>query len=93
MSDYLADLLVKIDETNSIKRAAELLDLPYRTALKKIQEIEDSARTKIVSTQSGGATGGKSKLTKSGQELMREFNHISNQIMELDGKIFDLRSE
>ena len=48
MSDYLADLLVKIDETNSIKKAAELLDLPYRTALKKIQEIENSKQTKEI---------------------------------------------
>ena len=93
MSDYLADLLVKIDETNSIKKAAELLNLPYRTALKKIQEIENSASTEIVSTRSGGATGGKSKLTESGRELIQEFNRIRDRIMQSDWKIFDPRSE
>ncbi len=93
MSDYLADLLVKIDETNSIKKAAELLDLPYRTALKKIQEIENSANTEIVSTRSGGATGGKSKLTESGRELINKFNQISNKVMESDGEIFEPKSE
>ena len=93
MSVYLADLLVKIDETSSIQKAAELLDLPYRTALKKIQEIENSANTEIVSTRSGGATGGKSKLTESGRELINKFTQISEKVMESDVELFETKSE
>ena len=78
---------------DDIPKAAELLDLPYRTALKKIQEIENSANTEIVSTRSGGATGGKSKLTESGRELINKFNQISNKVMESDGEIFEPKSE
>ena len=39
MSDYLATLLKNIDRTRSLKSAASAMKLPYRTALKKINEI------------------------------------------------------
>ena len=58
-----------------------------------LQEIENSANTEIVSTRSGGATGGKSKLTESGRELINKFNQISDKVMESDGEIFEPKSE
>ncbi|MEE2876089.1 MAG: ModE family transcriptional regulator [Chloroflexota bacterium] len=86
MSDYLATLLKNIDRTQSLKGAAATMKLPYRTALKKINEIESAVDSPLVESVSGGPAGGSSKLTPYAKELLKKFDAVQRQITNLEGK-------
>ena len=86
MSDYLATLLKNIDRTQSLKAAAATMKLPYRTALKKINEIESAVDSPLVESVSGGHAGGSSKLTPYAKELLKKFDAVQRQITNLEGK-------
>ena len=51
-------LLKFIDECNSITQASKQAGIPYRSALKYIEELEKELNRIIVSTQRGGKGGG-----------------------------------
>ena len=58
-------LLENIDECGSIMKASKKENIPYRSALKYIEELEKESNKSIVSTQRGGkGGGGESKLTR-----------------------------
>lgn len=86
MSDYLATLLKNIDRTQSLKSAAASMKLPYRTALKKINEIEAAVESPLVKSVSGGSTGGSSKLTPYAKELLKKFDAVQQRIADLEGQ-------
>lgn len=86
MSDYLAMLLKNIDRTQSLKSAAATMKLPYRTALKKINEIESAVDSPLVESVSGGPAGGSSKLTPYAKELLKKFDAVQRHITNLEGK-------
>jgi molybdate transport repressor ModE-like protein len=86
MSDYLAMLLKNIDRTQSLKSAAATMKLPYRTALKKINEIESAVASPLVESVSGGPAGGSSKLTPYAKELLQKFDAVQQRIADLEGK-------
>ena len=83
LSEWRAELLEAIDETGSLARAAEKLEVPYRTAWYKLKEIEERLGVKLLETQSGGADGGGSRLTVEGQQLIRRFHRLGAGIAEL----------
>ncbi len=86
MSDYLATLLKNIDRTRSLKSAASAMKLPYRTALKKINEIESAVESPLVTSVSGGSKGGSSKLTPYARELLKKFDAVQRHITDLEGQ-------
>ena len=59
MLDYKKFLLLKgIKDYGSIAKATKKTGLPYRTALKYIEILENQLGSKVVVTQRGGAGGG-----------------------------------
>ena len=83
LSDWRVRLLETIDETGSLSRAAEKLEVPYRTAWYKLKEIEDRLGVKLLETQSGGADGGGSRLTADARQLITRFRRVCAGIGEL----------
>lgn len=77
MSDYRARLLEAIEEHGSVAAAAEALRLPYRTAWKKLREMEEAAGIPLLQSDSGGAGGGQSSLTLEAREMVEAFRRLS----------------
>jgi molybdate transport system regulatory protein len=77
ISDFLADLLEAIAEHGSMAAAAEAMDLPYRTAWKKLREMEAAAGFELVESASGGPDGGGTTLSEEAVELVDAFRRVS----------------
>ncbi len=67
------ELLKKIEETGSIRRASMDMHLSYRHAWGMIQEIEENLGVKVVESSRGGREGGKTKITEEGKKLLRMY--------------------
>lgn len=87
LDEYRFKLLKKIQETGSLKAAADELEVSYRKAWGNVEEIENGLGFKLLERQRGGATGGKTLLTADGEkliaaheELRAEFNSAIRMI-------------
>jgi len=94
------ELLKKIDNCGSIMNASKKTDIPYRTALKYIEVMEETLGHGIVFTTRGGrGGGGGSKLSALGKEIIKEYTKIDkalqkvSQTNELRGKITLMEEE
>lgn len=83
ISEFRADLLRAIDETGSVAAAAERLQLPYRTAWKKLRRMEEAAGRPLLASGSGGTDGGGSVLTPAARELLEAFQRLNQPVSEL----------
>ena len=54
ISDFRAGLLEAVAEHGSVAAAAEAFGLPYRTAWKKLREMETAAGVTLIESTSGG---------------------------------------
>ena len=88
-SDWRAELLQAIEETGSLSGAAAQMDVPYRTAWYKLKEIEGQLGMRLVTTHSGGSDGGGSSLTPEGQDILRRFRRIYQDIEEIVRRRFE----
>ena len=83
LSDWRVELLLAIDETGSLTAAAERMAVPYRTAWYKLREAEDELGVPLVSSESGGARGGGSRLTPEGRRIAERFRQAAREVDEL----------
>jgi molybdate transport system regulatory protein len=77
LSAWRIQLLEAIGATGSISAAAEQLQIPYRRAWEKVQEIEHGLGTRIVETAVGGTGGGGAHLTEAGRQAIAQFHQFS----------------
>lgn len=73
LSLWRVQLLETIAATGSISAAAKQLDIPYRRAWEKVQEIEQGLGTPVVVTAIGGTGGGGAQLTPAGKQAIAQF--------------------
>ncbi len=78
LSDYRLRLLLLIEETGSLAAAAERMNLSYRRAWGKIREIEDHLGFRLVESESGGSSGGRSRLTPQGRDMVRRYQRFAD---------------
>lgn len=78
ISRWRARLLEAIDQVGSISAAAEVLEVPYRRAWERIQEMEQGLGTKLIETEVGGSSGGGARLTEQGRALLNQFTRFAN---------------
>ena len=76
-----AQLLAKIDEHGSLKKAADDLSMSYRAAWGKIKKTEAVVGAKLIA-RSGNKRDGH-ELTEFGRELLENFNIWFNEIEKL----------
>jgi len=93
-------LLKFIDECGSIMKASKQAHIPYRSALKYIENLENEVNNSVVSTKRGGrGGGGGSKLTKEGKLILKEYRKVDSilkmhaDVNEIEGKICDIDVE
>jgi molybdate transport system regulatory protein len=82
MSEYRARLLEAVARTGSVAGAAQEMGLPYRTAWKKLREMEAAAGEPLLASGSGGASGGQSRLTGPAEEMLAAFRRLSDPVVQ-----------
>ena len=88
LSDWRVELLETIDAHRSLSRAAEALDIPYRTAWERVKATESEIGFRLLDSESGGLDGGGSSLTPQARELCRRFRRNSGGIQEVVSRRF-----
>jgi len=93
-------LLENVDDCGSIMEASKKENIPYRSALKYIEELEKEINKSIVSTSRGGkGGGGKSKLTSYGKLILKEYRKVESilkmhdDVNEIETHITDIDQE
>ncbi len=79
------ELLKKIKEVGSIRKASMDMGLSYRHAWGLIKEIEENLKIKVVESERGGREGGKTMLTEEGNKLIEEYEKY-NRVFEYVSK-------
>ena len=93
ISDFLVELLELITERGSLAAAAGALELPNRTAWKKLREMEAAARVPLVTSESGGAEGGGTRLTPEVASMVAAFHQVADAALtDVDGRFASERS-
>ena len=70
LGDGHLELLQRIAECGSLREAARLAGVSYRTAWSRVGELNRSSPEPLVLSVNGGARGGESRLTDAGQKLV-----------------------
>lgn len=71
------ELLLKIQEFGSLKKASEALKMSYRKAYYSVSHMNKVSNQPIVSIKRGGATGGSSTVTEHGLALIKRFQKLT----------------
>jgi molybdate transport system regulatory protein len=79
-SIWRMELLRAVADSGSISGAAATMDVHYRTAWQKINEMETRLGQKLVETQIGGQRGGGAQLTPLAQTLIAAFTQFSQDV-------------
>ena len=80
LSKWRVQLLATIEQTGSISAAAERMQVQYRLAWDRLEEMEHGLGLRLVERHVGGAGGGGARLTESGRDLVQRFNRLAEQI-------------
>lgn len=83
LSDWRVELLEAVDRHGSLRRAAEQLNVPYRTAWDRVKATEAALGIRLLATESGGADGGSSQLTPEAREICRRFRRVTSGVHEV----------
>lgn len=83
LSTWRAELLMAVAETGSISAAAERMNVQYRVAWQKINEMETRLGVKLVETHIGGPHGGGARLTARAQHFLEKFERFRSEVEEV----------
>ena len=72
-----ADLLAWIDESGSIRRAAQGLGMSYMRAWELVRTMNRCFESVLVEAVRGGASGGESRLTPAGREVLALYRQMA----------------
>ncbi len=93
-------LLKYIEKYRSISKASKEANIPYRSAHKYIEQLENDLGSRIIATQRGGkGGGGGSQLTVTGKSLLWEYIKIMNilkkhwEVNEIEGTVSELNED
>ncbi|MFA6400768.1 MAG: LysR family transcriptional regulator [Salinivirgaceae bacterium] len=76
VDEYKFTLLKSIQETGSLKAAADKLGVSYRKAWGNVEAIEQGLGFKLLDRSRGGAHGGKTSLTAEGEKLLQAYQEL-----------------
>ena len=83
LSSWRVRLLDAIEETGSISAAAERMQVQYRCAWEKLEEMEAGLGVRLVERQVGGVHGGGARLTAIGRDYVARFKCFAEGIETL----------
>src|SRR5438105_2972465 len=75
----MAQLLERVAQLGSIRRAAASMDMSYRKAWLLIQEMQKTFDGPIVTAEAGGVSGGGTQLTELGNSLLKIYRRVESR--------------
>lgn len=79
----ISEILKAIQQTGSIKAAAQQVGKSYRHVWDKIKQAEQALGAPLVRTQVGGKDSRRSELSELAQDLVRDFDAFRQRLFEL----------
>jgi molybdate transport system regulatory protein len=79
LNESRMDLLEKIAETGSITRAGKAVGISYRTAWLTVDHLNAIADKPLVERQTGGKSGGGTRLTAHGEDLLKVYRTMREE--------------
>jgi molybdate transport system regulatory protein len=79
LNESRMDLLEKIAETGSITRAGKAVGISYRTAWLTVDHLNAIADKPLVERQTGGKSGGGTRLTAHGEDLLKVYRTLREE--------------
>jgi molybdate transport system regulatory protein len=75
----MAQLLERVAELGSIRRAAASMGMSYRKAWLLIQEVQKTFDGPVVKAEAGGVSGGGTVLTELGNSLLMIYRRVESR--------------
>ena len=88
----MAELLERVAELGSIRRAAASMDMSYRKAWLLIQELQKTFDGPVVTAEAGGLSGGGTHLTELGAGLLKLYRRVESRAADATRSDLDLLS-
>ena len=82
------ELLKRVEKTNSLHEAAHQMDMSYSKAWKLIQTMEKRLGFPLLDKKIGGLSGGGSRVTPKGKDLMERYGRFHKDVKEALEKIY-----
>lgn len=83
------ELLERIGETSSLRRATAGMGLSYTKALRMLKGMRDELGFDVVISEKGGQSRGKTTLTKEGRALLEAYKAIDEKAAAYTQKLLD----
>jgi molybdate transport system regulatory protein len=82
------ELLKRVDESHSLHRAAKEMGMAYSKAWRLIGVMEKRLGFLLIERKVGGFSGGGSRVTSQGKELMKRYKHFQKDVNTSLEKIY-----
>ena len=82
------ELLLNIQETGSLQKAAEKMDMAYSKAWKILKASEEQRGYPLTVRATGGKGGGGSTISPEGERLMERYEGFRNELEEAASEAF-----
>jgi molybdate transport system regulatory protein len=89
LSTWRVQLLEAIEATGSISAAAVRMQVQYRRAWERLEEMERGLGVALVERHVGGPGGGGARLTDAGREYVTRFNTFAQGVEALIARLFE----
>ena len=84
-----AMLLSLVEETASVRRACQRMQISYSTGWNIIRALESQLHFTLLERSQGGASGGESRLTERGRELLSCYEAYSEALRKSAAALFE----
>ena len=81
-------LLHLVEETGSLRKAAEEMGMAYTKALKLVRQAEAAVGAPLTERVIGGVKGGGSRVTDAGKELMARYEAYKARCLQANREIY-----
>jgi len=83
------ELLCRVREEGSLHRAAQSMHMAYSKAWRIVRDAEQHLGLEILDRKAGGVAGGGSVLTDDGEELVRRFGALQDELRDELVRLYD----
>ena len=83
-----ARLLRGVERTGSLRAASNEMNMAYTKALKLVKNAEAALGFPLISSTTGGKSGGGSCLTKEGKEFLERYENYRDECIQANCRLY-----